>query len=42
MENVLDVLKARGFVKQTVFEDDLRKLLETESVPFYIGFDPTE
>ena len=41
MENVLDVLKARGFVKQTVFEDDLRKLLETESVPFYIGFDPT-
>ena len=40
-ENIMDVLRARGFVKQTVYEEDLYKLLGTESVPFYIGFDPT-
>ncbi|MDD4316208.1 MAG: tyrosine--tRNA ligase [Clostridia bacterium] len=39
--NALDVLRERGFVKQTVFEEELYKLLDTESVPFYIGFDPT-
>ncbi len=39
--NILDSLKQRGFVKQTVYEDDLRRKLENESVPFYIGFDPT-
>lgn len=41
MKNVMDTLRERGFIKQTVFEDDLYKLLDTESVPFYIGFDPT-
>ena len=39
--NVLDVLKARGFIKQTVFEEDLYKMLGEESVTFYVGFDPT-
>ena len=39
--NVMDTLKARGFVKQTVFEDELYEKLGKESVPFYIGFDPT-
>ena len=39
--NVMDVLRERGFIKQTVYEEDLYKLLDTESVPFYIGFDPT-
>lgn len=41
MKNVMDTLRARGFVKQTVFEEDLYKLLGSESVTFYIGFDPT-
>ncbi len=41
MKNVLDTLYERGFIKQTVYEDDLRKLLDSESVPFYVGFDPT-
>ena len=41
MKNVLDVLTERGFVKQTVYGDDLRKKLETESISFYVGFDPT-
>ena len=40
-ENILDVLKGRGYIEQVTFEEDLRKLLEKESVPFYIGFDPT-
>ena len=41
MKNVLDVLKERGFIKQTIYEDELVKLLGKESVPFYVGFDPT-
>ena len=41
MKNVFDTLKERGFIKQTVYEDDLYKLLGEESVTFYIGFDPT-
>ncbi len=40
-ENVLDLLRARGFVKQTVYEEELYEKLGKESVPFYIGFDPT-
>lgn len=39
--NALDVLRERGFIGQTVYEEDLHKLLDTESVPFYVGFDPT-
>ena len=39
--NVLDTLRARGFVKQTVYEEELYEKLGKESVPFYIGFDPT-
>ncbi len=41
MGNVFDLLKERGFIKQTVYEDELKQLLKTESVPFYAGFDPT-
>ena len=41
MKNVFDVLKERGFIKQTIYEDELYKKLGEESVPFYIGFDPT-
>ena len=41
MKNVMDTLRERGFIKQTVYEDELYKLLGSESVPFYIGFDPT-
>ena len=39
--NVMDILRERGFIKQTVFEEDLYELLGKESVPFYVGFDPT-
>ncbi len=41
MANVMDTLRERGFIKQTVYEDELYDLLGRESVPFYIGFDPT-
>lgn len=41
MKNVFDVLKERGFIKQTIYEDELIKKLGEESVPFYVGFDPT-
>ena len=37
----MDTLRKRGFIKQTVFEDELYEKLGKESVPFYIGFDPT-
>ena len=39
--NVMDTLRDRGYLKQVVYEQDLYKLLSEESVPFYIGFDPT-
>ena len=39
--NIMDVLRERGFIKQTVREEELYKLLGSQSVPFYIGFDPT-
>ncbi len=39
--HVLDVLKERGYIAQTVYEEDLYKLLENEKVTFYLGIDPT-
>lgn len=41
MENVLDVLKARGFIEQTTHDDALRDYLDSKQVTCYIGFDPT-
>ncbi|MEG1662679.1 MAG: tyrosine--tRNA ligase, partial [Clostridia bacterium] len=40
-QNIIDELRERGLVKQVVFEDDLKKLLDSGSQSFYIGFDPT-
>lgn len=39
--NVFDVLKERGFIKQTTHEEEIRDLLGKGPVTFYIGFDPT-
>ncbi|MGL5123774.1 MAG: tyrosine--tRNA ligase [Fusobacteriaceae bacterium] len=41
MENVLDILKDRGYIKQFTHEQETRELLEKEKITFYIGFDPT-
>ncbi|NCA66694.1 MAG: tyrosine--tRNA ligase [Clostridia bacterium] len=40
-KNAMDILRERDFIKQVVYEEDLYKLLGSESVSFYIGFDPT-
>ena len=41
MENVFDVLRARGFVQQVTHPDVLRQRLGNERLTFYIGYDPT-
>lgn len=41
MANVFEVLEERGFIEQMTHEKELKELFEKESVPFYIGFDPT-
>ena len=41
MENVLDILRARGFIEQTTHDDALRDYLASKQVTCYIGFDPT-
>lgn len=40
MEHILDILKDRGFIAQTTFEDELYEQLK-EPTTFYVGFDPT-
>ena len=40
MEHILDILKDRGFIAQTTFEDELYEQLKSPTV-FYVGFDPT-
>ena len=40
MEHILDILKERGFIAQTTFEDELYEQLKKPTV-FYVGFDPT-
>ncbi len=40
-ENVYDILERRGYIKQTVYKDDLYEMLGKGAVTFYCGFDPT-
>lgn len=40
-ENVFDTLKARGLVAQATDEEGIRKLMGSERITFYIGFDAT-
>lgn len=41
MTNAYDILAARGYLKQCSHPEELRALMERESLTFYIGFDPT-
>jgi tyrosyl-tRNA synthetase len=41
MQNIFDTLKERGFIQQATHEEEIRDLLNKESVTFYIGFDAT-
>ena len=41
MKNAMDILRERGFIKQTVYGEELHKLMDEKSLTFYVGFDPT-
>lgn len=41
MKNVFDVLEERGFIEQITHEKEVKDLFQNQSVPFYIGIDPT-
>lgn len=41
MQSVFDILERRGYVEQLTHPEEIKKLFATESVPFYIGIDPT-
>src|SRR5678815_3045972 len=41
MPAVLDDLQARGLIHEVTHRDDLAKLLASQSVPVYAGYDPT-
>src|SRR3989339_230124 len=41
MNDILDTLKKRGFVKQSTDEKALEKVLSEKGQVFYVGFDPT-
>ena len=41
MQNVFDILQERNYIEQMTHPEQMRDLFEKESVPFYIGIDPT-
>lgn len=41
MKNAYDTLLERGFIAQTTHEKEIRNLLASKKISFYIGFDPT-
>ncbi len=40
-KNVFDILDERGYIEQMTHPDEIKELFEKQSVPFYIGIDPT-
>ncbi len=41
MGNIIDILRERGYIAQTTFEDELYEAFSNGPVTFYNGFDPT-
>lgn len=41
MTNVFDILEERGYIEQMTHPEEIKALFGKESVPFYIGIDPT-
>ena len=41
MKNVFDILDERGYIEQMTHPQEIKELFAKESVPFYIGIDPT-
>lgn len=39
--NIIDELENRGYIEQITDKENLKKLTEKETFPFYIGIDPT-
>ena len=41
MKNIFDILDERGYIEQLTHPAEIKELFSKESVPFYIGIDPT-
>lgn len=41
MTNVFDILEERGYIEQMTHPKEIKELFGKQSVPFYIGIDPT-
>lgn len=41
VNNVFQELQSRGLIAQTIFPEELEHKLTTQSIKFYVGFDPT-
>ena len=41
MQNVFDILQERNYIEQMTHPEQLKEMFSKESVPFYIGIDPT-
>ena len=41
MTNIFDILEQRGYIEQMTHPKEIKELFGKESVPFYIGIDPT-
>lgn len=41
MTNVFDILEQRGYIEQMTHPKEIKELFGKESIPFYIGIDPT-
>ena len=41
MANVIDELRARGFIEQTTHDRELNEYIDQGNTTCYIGFDPT-
>lgn len=41
MENIFKLLEERGYIEQMTHPQEIKELFAKESVPFYIGIDPT-
>ena len=39
--NVFDILNERGYIEQMTHPDEMKEIFSKESIPFYIGIDPT-
>ena len=41
MQNIFDILQERNYIEQMTHPEQMKEMFSKESVPFYIGIDPT-